>query len=124
VTGEPLVLPDRLARRDDQLRALPGERDRLAVEPYGRDRVSVEVEVEPGQRLIRPGLDGGDRVHQLRVGVIRHADRVVGDVVATVAEPGEQRVADPGRTRNRPWRRGGGGRREAGDHARGQGGDE
>src|SRR4051794_6929657 len=70
---------------------------RLPVHGYRRDRLSDRVQVEPRQRL------GGLRPHRHRRGhrghgrLIVEADVVGLRVVSTVAEAGEQRVADPGR---------------------------
>ena len=84
--GEPPALLQRMLGGDGQLVVLAAGPVRLpAVDPDRADGQALEVEVEPAERLGRPGRDRRHPGEAVRRRVIRHLQQIVSDVVAAVA---------------------------------------
>ena len=97
--GERLALVQGPARRDGQLAAVAGPPCRAAVDRERPDGQALEVEVEGGQVLRRPGPDGGDPVEHVGLRRVLDVQVVVPDVVPAVAVQREVRITHPGRAR-------------------------
>src|SRR5262249_22251057 len=91
----------------------------------GRDIEPAQVEIEPRQALRRGRVDGRSAVQATGRGIVAQIQRIVGDVVSTVAGEREKRVAEAGRpgdqTAGRPRRCG---RRKGGHPQRRRGGPD
>ena len=106
--GERGAVGQHVLRSDGQLLPAPAPGRVVAVDGERPDLQPHEVEIEAGQVLEGPRLDGGDPGEDVGGRVVTHVEVVVPDVVAAVAVEREVRVPDAGctgrshRVRRRP----------------------